>query len=257
MSRAQVSVGSSVEAHLPGLKRQRLICRCIPNPDRDTFLHTDRDMLANVFMKINQRPATDSAGSSKASSEFSFGTNPVSPLKKALRHSINEPKVTNDQSPKNTSCQLSPQSETIIDGYTIQWPKFQIRNALFQGQSYPINNTCNADSALFALYVLYRTDLNIAEELINASEKSPYGALYKTFHLVETQGWDAARINWLLTHNRLKTSDRQTKSMFGSLDEDVFCFIKGQQRHSSTIICSRPECKGRKRTVTSTELPMW
>ncbi|CAF1044240.1 unnamed protein product [Didymodactylos carnosus] len=51
----------------------------------------------------------------------------------ALRPSSNEPMVTNDQPPKNTSSQLSPQSETIIDGYAIQWPKFQNRNALFQG----------------------------------------------------------------------------------------------------------------------------
>ncbi|CAF4519567.1 unnamed protein product, partial [Didymodactylos carnosus] len=74
----------------------------------------------DVRMNLD-KSTTDNDGSSKASSEFNFGTNLVPPLKKALRHSSNEPKVTNDQSPKNTSCQLSPQSETIIDGYTIQW----------------------------------------------------------------------------------------------------------------------------------------
>ncbi|CAF1125558.1 unnamed protein product [Didymodactylos carnosus] len=95
----------------------------------------DRKLKINLtaLQKKSDKSTTDNDGSSKASSEFNFGTNLVSPLKKALRHSSNEPKVTNDQSPKNTSCQLSPQSETIIDGYTIQWPKFQIRNALFQG----------------------------------------------------------------------------------------------------------------------------
>ncbi|CAF4396090.1 unnamed protein product [Didymodactylos carnosus] len=76
---------------------------------------------------------TNDVGPSKASSEFIFGTIVDSPLKNSLHHSRNEPNVTNDQLSNDPSSQHSPQPETIIDGYTLRWPKFQIRSTLFQG----------------------------------------------------------------------------------------------------------------------------
>jgi hypothetical protein len=102
---------------------------------------------------------------------------------------------------------------------------------------------------------LYRTDINIADEFDNASDTSPYSTLVKIFHIVEKEGWDAARISWLLTHRILKTSDRK-KSLFGSIDEQVFCFLKQAQRHSVKIECSRLQCKEKQRNYTTTELDL-
>jgi hypothetical protein len=107
---------------------------------------------------------------------------------------------------------------------------------------------------LFALYFLYRTDIEVADELDHAPKTSPYSTLVKVFQLVEKEGWDTARISWLLNFNLLKPTDRQPKSLFGSVDEQVFCFIKNQQRHSNKITCSRPDCKQRVRNYSTPEL---
>ncbi len=123
----------------------------------------------------------------------------------------------------------------------------------FEGRSYTLTLTCPTDSALFALYFIYRTDINISEEMKNAPETSPYSRLVRTFRIVENEGWDAARISWLLTHRILKTSDRE-KSLFDSVDEQVFSFSKCAQRHSRSIEYSRLLCKERKRNYTTTEI---
>lgn len=181
--------------------------------------------------------------------------------------------MSNRSSPKLPPPQLSSQSETIIDGYILRWPKFQIHNAIFEGklftiavcsvvenilaikgQSYSIANTCNVDSGLFVLYYLYRTDVTFTQDILDAPGDSPCVLLRKTFDLVETEGWDIARIFWLLTNNRIKKSGRKIKNIFGSLDENVFRTIKRQQRYSFTKVCSRPECKQKKRTTINTEL---
>jgi len=60
---------------------------------------------------------------------------------------------------------------------------------------------------LFALYFVYGTDADVADEFINPRSTSPYTTLVKVFQIVEEEGWDAARISWLLTHHILKTSD--------------------------------------------------
>ncbi len=104
------------------------------------------------------------------------------------------------------------------------------------------------------MYFIYRTDINIAVEFDSASEASPYSMLVKTFRLAENKGWDAARINWLLNFHLLKTTDRQHKSLFGSVDEQVFCFLKDYQRHSNTITCTNVHCTEKERNFSSTEL---
>jgi hypothetical protein len=88
------------------------------------------------------------------------------------------------------------------------------------------------------LYFLYRTDLAIAYEFDKAREASPHVMLAETFDIVEKLGWDAACINCLPKRGLLKTTDRQPKSLLGSVDEIVFCFVKKQQRYTETIKCT-------------------
>ncbi|CAF0841297.1 unnamed protein product [Didymodactylos carnosus] len=109
-------------------------------------MHVDEDIfkecriIARAYLaadvtstNVKDKSMTNDVGPSKASSEFIFGTIVDSPLKNSLHHSRDEPNVTNDQLSNDPSSQHSPQPETIIDGYTLRWPKFQIRSALFQG----------------------------------------------------------------------------------------------------------------------------
>jgi hypothetical protein len=87
-----------------------------------------------------------------------------------------------------------------------------------------------------------------------APATSPYSTLVKVFSIVEKEGWDAARISWLLNFNILKSTDRQPKSLFGSVDNQVFCFIKDAQRYTRKITCSRLDCTERERNYLNTEL---
>jgi hypothetical protein len=101
---------------------------------------------------------------------------------------------------------------------------------------------------------LYRTDVKIAHKFNTAVEPSPYSTLVKTFDIVEENGWDAARIYWLRAFNVIKISDPQTISLFDYADEQVFSFLKSEQRHSYKTVCARPDCKGKERDFTATEL---
>ncbi|CAF1491231.1 unnamed protein product [Adineta steineri] len=190
---------------------------------------------------------------SKSSVEIDFDTNIIPSIKSPLYCVDNELIVTTNQLSKKPPNSSSSHAEVLIDGYTLRWPKFQIENFMFQDKKYTLFNTCPTDSALFALYFLYKTDLNISEEFKDAPETSPYSTLVKTFEIVEKEGWDAARISWLLTFDLLKTSDRK-KNLFGSVNEQVFCFVKYLQRYSIEIECTRPQCKRKTRIETTTEL---
>ncbi len=83
---------------------------------------------------------------------------------------------------------------------------------------------------------MYRTDINIAGEFDEAPSTSSYSILVRIFRLVEKEGWDAACISWLLHFHLLKTTDRHPKSLFGSVDEQVFCFIKNALEKKVHII---------------------
>ena len=116
-----------------------------------------------------------------------------------------------------------------------------------------MTNTCPTDSALFALYFIYKTDINIAKELDNAPKTSAYSSLVQAFRIAENDSWDAARLDWLHTHSILDHFARK-KSHFGSIDAQVFRFLKLEQYHSCQIECSRVRCKRRRRSRAKTEL---
>lgn len=98
------------------------------------------------------------------------------------------------------------------------------------------------------------TDEDVSFEIKEAPASSSYATLVKTFNIVEKDGWDAARVYWLLNFKVLKTTEQKSKDLFGSVDELVFSFLKDRQRYSSDIICLRPDCIRKERKVTSTEL---
>ncbi|CAF2103525.1 unnamed protein product [Rotaria magnacalcarata] len=166
-------------------------------------------------------------------------------------------KVTTHQFSKDLSIKIPSNPEITISGFTLKWPTFEIKNVMYTGQAYTLYNTCAIDSALFSLYFIYVTDEIISSELKEAAESSPYATLIKTFNIVEKEGWDVARIYWLLKCNILKTTGRLMRDLFGSVDELVSSFLKSRQRHSNEIIYSRPDCTKKERKCTSTDLTIF
>jgi hypothetical protein len=201
--------------------------------------------------------------------------------------------IDSDQRQKNThslhvevatlkrSSQLLPclpgssQPQVLIDSCVLRWPKFEIKSAVFESnarktmsdtiadfifiltvldQSYSIVNTCNLDCGLFIFYYLYRMEITIEEAMSQAPQGSPYALLRRTFQYVQANGWDTARIFWLLSNRILKPTDRKIKNLFGSLDTNVFRFIKQTQRYSRKATCARANCPHRERLLINTEL---
>ncbi|CAF1509386.1 unnamed protein product, partial [Adineta ricciae] len=89
-----------------------------------------------------------------------------------------------------------------IDQCPLLWPAFGIYKKSFEGKVYSVTNTCSIDAALFAIYVIFWTESSIKSVILN-SEAEPFLSLRKTFALVESNGWDEARLYWLTSHSIL------------------------------------------------------
>ncbi|CAF4565775.1 unnamed protein product, partial [Rotaria socialis] len=208
----------------------------------------------SASMLKNGKPTVDDDEESEASIESDLDTNTVASNTNIASPVNYEQKRTTDQSSNKPHAQFSSQPEVIINGCTIRWPKFEVNNVTFEGRLYSLRLTCPLDAPLLALYFLYKTDNKVASEFDDAPASSPYSTLVKTFQLVEKDGWDTARIYWLLAFNILKQTDCKPKNLFGSLDERVFSFLKRQQQYSTTVTCSRLDCTDKERILSTTEL---
>ncbi|CAF1459793.1 unnamed protein product [Adineta steineri] len=170
-----------------------------------------------------------------------------------------------------SSKQIKTQVITI-EQCSLIWPTFGINNkafegtvlilclvlknidCLFSGRTYSVTNTCNIDSPLFAIYVTFRTESAIQNIILN-SENEPFLSLRKTFALVESDGWDEARLYWLTTHNILIHQKSNKYNIYGSIDANVSCFIKNPvQLYKNMSVCSRQDCPKRERLATSSDL---
>jgi hypothetical protein len=103
------------------------------------------------------------------------------------------------------------------------------------------------------LYFIYKTDLDLADIFDDAPASSEYSTLAEVFGIAETESWDIARLTWLHRNGILEKFARK-KNLFGSLDTQVFQFIKEKQRYSYETECSRLQCKVKNRHSSSTEL---
>ncbi|CAF2901918.1 unnamed protein product [Rotaria sp. Silwood2] len=146
----------------------------------------------------------------------------------------------------------------MIEQCPITWPTFGIKNKIFKGRRYSvtITNTCNIDSPLFAMYVMFLTEPMINNIILN-SNKEPFLSLRKTLLLVESDGWDEARLHWLTTHNLLTHRQTIEHNAYGSVDGNSLRFIKNPaQLYRTNYICSRQNCPTRERISTSADLSL-
>jgi hypothetical protein len=104
------------------------------------------------------------------------------------------------------------------------------------------------------MYVMFRTKLNIQNIILN-SENEPFLSLRKTFALVESGGWDEARLHWLTTHGLLDHQQSNEYNLYGSVDRNtVRCIKNPVQLHKSKSVCSRQDCPTRERTIKNSNL---
>lgn len=103
---------------------------------------------------------------------------------------------------------------------------------------------------------MFRTESNI-KSVISKSDKEPFLSLRKTFELVDSEGWDEARLYWLMINGLLSPKQFNYYNSYGSVDGNALRFIKSYlQLYESRSICSQKDCPMRERKTTSTEIAL-
>ena len=159
----------------------------------------------------------------------------------------------------------------MIDQCSLTWPTFGITKTIFEGlffssvilkysfvlfagRAYSVTNTCNIDAPLFAIYVIFLTE-PVANDIILNSINEPFLSLRKTFSFVDSDGWDEARLFWLISNGILGHQSYNDHNAYGSVDGNFLRFIKNPaQLHQHRSICSRWDCPTRERTIKSADI---
>ena len=103
---------------------------------------------------------------------------------------------------------------------------------------------------------MFRTESNIQNIILHA-EKEPFQSLRKTFALVESNGWDEARLFWLTNQDLLSHQQSNNHNVYGSVDGNTLRFIKNPvQLYENKSVCSRQDCPTRERNITTGDLPL-
>lgn len=103
---------------------------------------------------------------------------------------------------------------------------------------------------------MFRTESNI-QNIISNSDKEPFLSLRKTFALVESDGWDEARLYWLTSHDLLTHQQSNKHNVYGSIDANVLRFVKNPvQLYKNTSVCSRQDCQTRERTIINSDFAL-
>ncbi|CAF3100169.1 unnamed protein product, partial [Rotaria sp. Silwood2] len=80
---------------------------------------------------------------------------------------------------------------------------------------------------------------------------------YDAKQILESDGWDEARLHWLTTHNLLTHRQTIEHNAYGSVDGNSLRFIKNPaQLYRTNYICSRQNCPTRERISTSADLSL-
>ncbi len=101
---------------------------------------------------------------------------------------------------------------------------------------------------------MFWTDPKIKSIILNSKCK-PFLSPRKTFALVESDGWDEARLYWLITHDLLDNQQPNLHNAYGSVDGNTLRCIKNPvPLYKSKSICARQDCPTRERTMINTDL---
>lgn len=148
-----------------------------------------------------------------------------------------------------------PGQFTNIGTLQLAWPRYGIRNALYEGEIYSVTKTCPLDTGLFVLYYAHKAGTSEFRDLFASDTLEIYTTLRRTFQLVESDDWTTARLYWLTTHNLLgNNNDIRLHDIENTLTEIVFKFIRPIQEHPVKSKCSCDACPKQIRCKTSCDI---
>ncbi len=141
---------------------------------------------------------------------------------------------------------------TDIGNLQLPWPRYGIRNALFEGKMYSVTRTCPLDTGLFVLYYAYKAGTSQFRDLFERDTLEIYATLRRTFQIVDSDDWTMARLYWLTKHNLLNHNVQgDVYDIENTLTAIVFNFVRTMQAHPIKSKCSCDACPKQIRSSTN------
>ncbi|CAF4099576.1 unnamed protein product, partial [Adineta steineri] len=135
-------------------------------------------------------------------------------------------------------------THTTVGNLKLQFPHFNIGPTFISSdRQYSASNTCSLDSSLFLLYYIYMSHSDEFRSLFDSDIKV-CDRLRKTFDLVESKGWDLARMYWI-TANSIYSNPKAGCAhidLYGTADTNVFQYVREIQKHVIESTCTCSEC---------------
>ncbi|CAF1027129.1 unnamed protein product [Rotaria sordida] len=106
-------------------------------------------------------------------------------IKKSLLHSSKKQQSRFSKQPFTTT----------LGSLNLTWPRYGIKNGIYEGQSFSITRTCPVDTGLFVLYHAYKAGTDGFRKLFENDTVDAFIALRQTFQYVESHDWTMARLH--------------------------------------------------------------
>ncbi|CAF1538415.1 unnamed protein product, partial [Didymodactylos carnosus] len=146
---------------------------------------------------------------------------------------------------------------TTIGNLKLTWPPYGIKDAFYAGEYFSVFHTCSLDTGLFVLYHAYKAGTDDFRQLFEIDTLEIYAFLHRTFQLVESNGWNSARLYWLTGKKLLKEKTKDGKyDLKSTMDEVVFKFVKPMQTFPIQSKCTCTACPKPLREHTSMEISL-
>ena len=138
-----------------------------------------------------------------------------------------------------------------VGSLRLPWPRYGIKDAVYESQHFSIFHTCPLDTGLFAVYHAYKAGSDAFRLLFENDTVEALTLLRHIFQLVESDGWTVARLFWLTRNHLLTVRDSDGRyNLKNTLNEIVFRFITPMQSfrlfsECSCLACSKPVRSGK------------
>lgn len=134
-------------------------------------------------------------------------------------------------------------THTMVGNLKLPFPHYNIGPQFYGGKRYSASNTCSIDSALFLLYYIFKSRSEDFRRLFDPSILVCQ-QLHKTFELVDSAGWDIARIYWISTHTTHPDRDSPTQhhDLFTTADNNVWQYVRELQKYIVKSKCKSLDC---------------
>ncbi len=148
-------------------------------------------------------------------------------------------------------------THTMVGDLKLAFLHYNFGPEFYEGKRYSASNTCSLDSALFLLYYIFKSYSENFRRLFDPSILVCQ-QLHKTFELVESKGWDIARIYWISTHTTHpeRNSPTQHHDLFTTADNNVFQYVRELQKYVISSKCKSPDCQKPVRVWHSVDIAM-